>query len=114
VVLPNRPAPYELEPGFPYEPAHEQAPEPEAAPAQALPSPAGSPRPRGRRGWRSGAFVALALLGGFAVAKWLFGWLTVAIDADVPRLDDVQCTVFAPLSPYRGARSWPVASCCTS
>ena len=60
------------------------------------PVPAGSPRPRGRRGRRSGAFVALALLGGFAVAKWLFGWLTVAIEADVPRLDDVQCTVFAP------------------
>jgi hypothetical protein len=60
------------------------------------PPPESSPRLRGRRGPTAAALVAVALLGGFAIARWLFGWLTTTADQDSPRLDDVQCTVFAP------------------
>jgi hypothetical protein len=38
--------------------------------------------------------VAIVAVSTFAIAKWLLGWLTV--EADAARLDDVQCTVFAP------------------
>jgi hypothetical protein len=47
--------------------------------------------------------VAIVTLGGFAIAKWLLGWLTLTIDAGAPRLDDVQCTVFAPPAASRGS-----------
>jgi hypothetical protein len=82
-------------------PPSQPEPEPEPAPAHA--SPDYSPRARGWLRRRDAALAALALLGGLAIAKWLFGWppLTIDgnapnIDEDAPRLDDVQCTVFAP------------------
>lgn len=55
-----------------------------------------SPHPRGRRGPLAAGLVAIALLGGLAIARWLFGWLTTTADQDASRLHDVQCTVFAP------------------
>ncbi len=88
-------------------------------PAPAYPSPAPPPAarrppvhaarrypsraPSRARSWlrpRDAALVGVALLGGLAIAKWLLGWLT--IDADAPRLDDVQCTIFAPPSASPG------------
>lgn len=84
-------------------PLSELLPEPLPEPLSAAPSPAAPPRMRGWLGRRDTALVAVALLGGLAIAKWLFGWFTVTIDADVPRVDDVQCTVFAPPAASAGS-----------
>ena len=116
--------------GAPPPPAAEPAPEPPPAPPPAaeptappaathMPERLPAPRPPARPGspaparrpmlagrWlrgRDAALVAAAVLGGIAVAKWLLGWLTVEIEADAPRLDDVQCTVFAPPATAPGA-----------
>jgi hypothetical protein len=93
VPAPGRAAPAAVPPP---EPPPEPLPEPLPEPAPAAPSADALPRMRNWLGRRDAALVAVALLGGLAIAKWLFGWLTVTIEADVPRLDDVQCTVFAP------------------
>jgi hypothetical protein len=72
-------------------------PEPESVPSGSTPWPAArSRRPVGGSGGGAVALVAVALVGGLALAKWVFGWLTAAIDEDSAPLDDVQCTVFAP------------------
>jgi TIR domain-containing protein len=46
---------------------------------------------------RAGWIVGVAVLAGssLAVAKWVFGWLTVSGEGAL-RADEVQCTVFAP------------------
>jgi len=76
----------------------QRMPAPAPAPARQAPddwpsAPASRAPPRGRLG---AAVFALALLGGAAIAKWVFGWFTTTIDVHAPGLDDVQCTVFAP------------------
>ena len=60
-------------------------------------SPVAAPESTGRWPWGLAvATVAITALGGLAIAKWVFGWLTLPIDDEATRLDDVQCTVFAP------------------
>jgi hypothetical protein len=117
-VVPARAAPAPAAPVPPAEPAPEPPFTPTPAPAPPLPPPAppepefddldvspttpasppapASPRAPRRRGPLGAALFALALLGGAAIAKWVFGWFTTTIDTDAPGLDDVQCTVFAP------------------
>jgi hypothetical protein len=96
---PSRPPPAPPEPEFdeldelaraPTSPSTVERPR---APAPSRPTRGGR---AGGVGGLGAALVALALLGGAAIAKWVFGWFTTTIDVDAPGLDDIQCTVFAP------------------
>ena len=84
-VLPNEPEAL---------PASAESAAVEAPAAPTAPAAPAAPKSRPRAlGW--GALAALAV-GGLAVAKWVFGWLTLVTEAELQRLDAVQCTVFAP------------------